>query len=167
MKYTYSLNRSELFWVYMRYHFMTNKNAYLFFILMDALILLNIREFTLSVLIILSFPLLHLLSSILDTYSFVKNKIVPAIGGSYIMEIKNNTIEFTDEDGNFSSYKLDFIISIQKKKKAYFIIFKNLNQLFLPLGIFETPEEEMAFFELIEKNKGVPRQIARPDVLDS
>lgn len=167
MKYTYSLSPRELFWIYMRYHFLTNKNAYLFFIFMDVLILLNIRGFSVSILIILSFPLLHLLSSVWDTYSFVNKKIVPAAGGSYIMEIKEDTIEFTDQDGNFGLYKLDFIVGIQKKKKAYIITLKNLNQLFLPLGIFETPEEEAAFFKLIENNKGVPRQVARPDVLDS
>ena len=167
MKFTYNLTQSEFFYVYLRNHFLTNKSAYIFFIVMDFILINEADKITIPIMIVLCSPLLHLLSALWDTYSFVKKRLVPAAGGIYIIEVKDDIIEFSYNLVNLSVFKLDFIFSIKKKKMVYFLTFKNLNQIILPLSMFETEEEEQKFIELINKNMGVPRKETRSDILDS
>lgn len=167
MKYTYRLNFDQFFWVYWRNHLQSNRGAYIFFILIDFILINEIEKWIFPWMIVVSTPLIFFLSSLWEVHRFVRKRMIPAAGGDYMLEIKEDVIEFSDTEGNLSVFRLDFIIAVEKKKKVYMLVFKNLNQIFLPLDIFETEKEERQFMDLITKNLGTVRKSPRQDILDS
>lgn len=166
MKLTYNLNPWEIFILQMRSHFRFNRTAYLFFLAMETILIENVVHYTVPIILMMSLPLLLLISAILDNFIFLKKKYIAAIGGNLTIEIEDDFLRIEDEDGNSSILNLHFVISVIQKRGIYLVGFKNFNQLQIPVRVFETKEEEELFLKLIKGNMGTPRKNKSEDVLD-
>ncbi len=166
MKFTYNLNPRETFRIQMRNHLRSNLAAYSFFLLMDLILLENVKHFTGGILFVMSLPVLLLISVAFEHFFLLNKKFTAAIGGNMSVEIDEHFLKAEDEEGNSSTLNLHFVISITKKRGMYFVGFKNFNLLYIPVRVFETKEDEELFVQLIKANMGTPRKNKLEDVLD-
>lgn len=162
----WDMNAKSCVWLQDSMNLCFNLTAYSFFLLMDLILLENVKHFTGDILFVMSLPVLLLISVAFEHFFFLNRKFVVAIGGNMSVEIDEHFFKVEDEDGNSSTLNLHFVISIVRKRGMYFVGFKNFNQLHIPVRVFETKEEEELFVQLIQSNMGTPRKNKLEDVLD-